>query len=1158
MGNCCSGLLGNSGKKQSHSIKSKNELKGKLSTNFNNFSDYYDDEDDEHVGKANQKRQQKRKDKNSDKKKRYQMPPLKGVDLAIRQQKPDEANLISKQNSTDFSQSNSASNSIHLQHSSLYKNAVSSRRDNSQIINNLNKVSCSNQNQLSKSKGIAGSTTNDTAPLLQVSSSSSFNMSQANESSLALEQNPNLTPKMNKLRKRDNYLMQSLNETDRHKSRLKHLINESVDELVNKASSSKELKEENEEGDECKPTQKKIESTIDYTDDEEDVYDENERDEKEIRNHKRQAIYRSLQKSKRSIKTIEETLKNSRSIEKWLNDFSNLSLNEMKNQQQNKNKKNKITQVQEEEQEDLGAEQLGERFSKEEAPSEETTTAQSEWSEQMKSVAQEEDMELYDYLNDFISSTTKLSTNSSSTNGTPCSELTKLNKTIIYLIRQTRTSIQPNELEMTKYLSDLILPRSLANIDDIELLKCILNERNFYLKLIEPVFTQFFQTNDHLYHMNELNYDYLLYPANLNISLLQNNDSHDHNQELLDESDSDDVELDQEDKCFLAFNNSTRQLCVLNKKIESVLNKEKELLKKCSFSNNQQTNECNKRLQRLKLLQESVSFKVARYFLNIKNKQQLNRKVSRLDMNNSPNSSSSSSNTSTTSSINSTSSSMSSNNSSSPIGPTMNNPISPNPLHTTTNFSITYDDLNERLFACLLSNFACKLTNNFLFNNTTNNGDPSENVSSECLKNTGFIRKNKSDKAFSFVEIVNTNDFHLDIVKNHIKLCFKLNKWPINYQKCFVERKRINTKWPSKALLAFIESNACLISLSDSVAESSFSPVTSSAQSEWQIDTQLAELILFKSLNKFNLYLFYLFYLLFINLEVDKHVHLFDFLNLRMFKHHFFRFVELNNFRPNTSANNKKKQHTNKHQFLFIVDLLKKFSNYLKFLLDKYKTFNAANYFDLSQSILKPSEMCSSSSTGKFLFMANEKQQKITEALESFESQLDNMMAKKLNDNQIQNVTLFNKYLQQLQVKLLSKEDINTSELELNNRLPAYSPYVSSEPFKSVNSYIYVYIYEYFNALFEQFKSKRDNFQISEQLVIQIHENTLDKLESDHFSLESVKRDMLIYKFEDYAESVHKYLPQIRHKHQFLLFHYIWTMQVQYLTPFFNYLFDTI
>jgi len=159
---------------------------------------------------------------------------------------------------------------------------------------------------------------------------------------------------MNKLRKRDNYLMQSLNETDRHKGRLKHLMNESADEL-NKASSSKELKarevelrEENEEvSDECKTAHKTtIESTVDYTDDEEDVYDENEKDEKEIRNHKRQAIYRSLQKSKRSIKNIEETMKNSRSIEKWLNDSSNLSLNEIKHQQQNKNKKNTITQVQ--------------------------------------------------------------------------------------------------------------------------------------------------------------------------------------------------------------------------------------------------------------------------------------------------------------------------------------------------------------------------------------------------------------------------------------------------------------------------------------------------------------------------------------------------------------------------------------------------------------------------------------------------------------------------------------------------------------------------------------------------------------------------------------------------------------------------------------------
>ena len=50
--------------------------------------------------------------------------------------------------------------------------------------------------------------------------------------------------------------------------------------------------------------------------------------------------------------------------------------------------------------------------------------------------------------------------------------------------------------------------------------------------------------------------------------------------------------------------------------------------------------------------------------------------------------------------------------------------------------------------------------------------------------------------------------------------------------------------------------------------------------------------------------------------------------------------------------------------------------------------------------------------------------------------------------------------------------------------------------------------------------------------------------------------DLILTKFELYAEFVHRYLPQIRQHNKYLLFHYIWTMQVRYLTPFFNYICD--
>ncbi len=52
-------------------------------------------------------------------------------------------------------------------------------------------------------------------------------------------------------------------------------------------------------------------------------------------------INRSLQKSKKSIKTIEETMKNSRSIEQWLNDFGKL---QMLQKEKSQEKQSSLTQ----------------------------------------------------------------------------------------------------------------------------------------------------------------------------------------------------------------------------------------------------------------------------------------------------------------------------------------------------------------------------------------------------------------------------------------------------------------------------------------------------------------------------------------------------------------------------------------------------------------------------------------------------------------------------------------------------------------------------------------------------------------------------------------------------------------------------------------------
>lgn len=100
------------------------------------------------------------------------------------------------------------------------------------------------------------------------------------------------------------------------------------------------------------------------------------------------------------------------------------------------------------------------------------------------------------------------------------------------------------------------------------------------------------------------------------------------------------------------------------------------------------------------------------------------------------------------------------------------------------------------------------------------------------------------------------------------------------------------------------------------------------------------------------------------------------------------------------------------------------------------------------------------------------------------------------------------------------------------------------------------YLVDFYRVLFNRFRCKRDNFKINEQVLMDIHscvsreQNDIDLSEVDLSGVD------LLTKFELYAECVHKYLPQIRQHNQYLLFHYIWTMQVQYLAPFFNYICD--
>jgi hypothetical protein len=224
--------------------------------------------------------------------------------------------------------------------------------------------------------------------------------------------------------------------------------------------------------------------------------------------------------------------------------------------------------------------------------------------------------------------------------------------------------------------------------------------------------------------------------------------------------------------------------------IETLMSKEKELEKRIANRTGVINNSSEdidyltdkELLEQLRMVLSTSNFKGAQSLYNIKRKQMMNKKtgtaVGRLLSPISINSRSSNKMNRSASSSGTTSPSMSS------ISPSSSNCMSNNNTLvdvTSPNEAdlIQFADLNERLFACLLSNFSCQLVEAFLKN------------CNQSLSSSGFIRKKKNDKSFQFIRITKSDDRDLKIEKSSFKLCLKLDKWPESFQQGFFNRKRI-------------------------------------------------------------------------------------------------------------------------------------------------------------------------------------------------------------------------------------------------------------------------------------------------------------------------------------------------------------------------------
>lgn len=166
--------------------------------------------------------------------------------------------------------------------------------------------------------------------------------------------------------------------------------------------------------------------------------------------------YRSLQKSKRSIKTIEKTIKNSKSIEKWLNEFE-------KTKEANEQR------------------QVEPMITEETKLSSDSVAASSPDTSKICS-----NESLYESIG--ISQTPETPKEIKQFNKLYNEIGVQLSESVERVLKLNRyENVRNLETDMYSFIKKLILPKSLANLDDISFLKWFFNQNNFDLFVQQPI-----------------------------------------------------------------------------------------------------------------------------------------------------------------------------------------------------------------------------------------------------------------------------------------------------------------------------------------------------------------------------------------------------------------------------------------------------------------------------------------------------------------------------------------------------------------------------------------------------------------------------------------------------------------------------------------------
>lgn len=113
------------------------------------------------------------------------------------------------------------------------------------------------------------------------------------------------------------------------------------------------------------------------------------------------------------------------------------------------------------------------------------------------------------------------------------------------------------------------------------------------------------------------------------------------------------------------------------------------------------------------------------------------------------------------------------------------------------------------------------------------------------------------------------------------------------------------------------------------------------------------------------------------------------------------------------------------------------------------------------------------------------------------------------------------------------------------------------------------FLFHFIDQLYQTFHIKRSQFHLNENVLLDLHKQLCDKLSNDpnnnNTSIDHLLDNQTIldhiqtnltYEFESNAELVHTCLNQVRKADSSLIFHYTWTIFIQYLHTYYNVLWN--